>query len=63
MLDTLEQQMEVFLPRAKELMMDVTLRTKLSFENNDTNAAFHLFSQAYSLGARHAIVETYRGMK
>lgn len=63
MLETLDQQLQVFLPKAKELMMDVTLRTKLSFESNDTQAAFNLFSQAYWMGANHATKEFYRERK
>lgn len=60
MLSTLEQHMQVFLPMAKELMMDVTLRTKLSFEDNNTQAAFTIFSLAYNLGSRHMILEAFK---
>lgn len=63
MLESLEEQMKVFLPKAKELMMDVTLRTKLSFEDNGTQAAFHLFAQGYWLGASHAAKEVYQERK
>ena len=52
MLQNLEEHLATFIPKAKELNMDVTLRTKLSFEDNSTQFAFHLFSIGYSMGVR-----------
>ena len=59
MLETLGQHLAAFIPKAKELNMDVTLRTKLSFEDNATQFAFHLFSVGYSMGVRDGQKDTY----
>lgn len=63
MLENLEEHMAAFIPKAKELNMDVTLRTKLSFENNSTQFAFHLFSVGYSMGVRDGQRETWELVK
>jgi hypothetical protein len=63
MLETLEDHMLAFIPKAKELNMDVTLRTKLSFESNATQFAFNLFSQGYSIGVRDGQRETWELVK
>jgi hypothetical protein len=60
MLSTLEQHMQTFLPLAKELMMDVSLRTELSFEDNNTQVAFTIFSLAYGMGSRDMILEAFK---
>ncbi|MNX73481.1 hypothetical protein D3C86_1048790 [compost metagenome] len=59
MLENLEGHLNAFLPKAKELNMDVTLRTKLSFEDNATQFAFNLFSQGYCLGVRDGQKDVY----
>lgn len=63
MLESLEDHMQAFLPKAKELNMDVTLRTKLSFEDNATQFAFHLWAQGYSMGVRDGQRETWELVK
>lgn len=63
MLETLDQHLAAFIPKAKELNMDVTLRTKLSFEDNSTQFAFHLFSVGYSMGVRDGERETWELVK
>lgn len=62
MLDTLEQQLEVFIPLAKDLCLDVTIaeNTQYSFADVKTNAAWMLFGIAYGLGSRHMIVEVFK---
>lgn len=54
MLDTLDQQLPVFIKMADEVRLDVTLlpNTQFSFEDVRTQGAWMVFSQAYSLGVR-----------
>lgn len=54
MLDTLEKQLPIFIKMAQDVRLDITLlpNTKYAFEDVNTNGAWMVFSQAYSLGVR-----------
>lgn len=52
MLDTLDKQLPIFIKMAQNVRLDTTLlpNTKYAFEDVNTNGAWMVFSQAYSLG-------------
>lgn len=54
MLDSLEKQLPIFIKMAQDVRLDTTLlpNTKYAFEDVNTNGAWMVFSQAYSLGVR-----------
>lgn len=54
MLESLEEQIQVFVKMADDVRLDVTLLpdTKFSFKDVRTQGAWMVFSQAYSLGVR-----------
>lgn len=61
MLDSLEKQLPVFLKMAEDVRLDTTIlpNTKYAFEDVNTNGAWMVFSQAYSLGVRDGQKETW----
>lgn len=61
MLDTLETQLPIFIKMAEDVRLDTTimLGTKYSFEDVKTNAAWHIFNMAYSLGIRDGQKDTW----
>lgn len=65
MLDTLEKQLPVFIKMADDVRLDTTLlpNTKYAFEDVNTNGAWMVFSQAYSLGVRDGMKDTWERIK
>lgn len=65
MLDTLEKQLPIFIKMAQDVRLDTTLlpNTKYAFEDVKTNGAWMVFSQAYSLGVRDGMKETWEVIK
>lgn len=65
MLDTLELQMPVFIRMAEEVRLDITRvpNTKYAFEDVKTQGAWMIFSQAYSLGVRDGMKDSWERMK
>lgn len=65
MLDTLEKQLPIFIKMAQDVRLDTTLlpNTKYAFEDVKTNGAWMVFSQAYSLGVRDGMKDTWERMK
>jgi len=61
MLNSLEKQLPVFIKMAQDVYLDTTLlpNTKYAFEDVRTNAAWMVFSQAYSLGVMDGQKETW----
>lgn len=64
MLDSLDQQLPVFIKLAEEVRLDTTLlpNAKYAFEDVKTNGAWMVFSQAYSLGVRDGQKDVYDGL-
>lgn len=65
MLETLEQQLPIFLKMAQDVRLDTTLmiNSKYAFEDVGTNAAWMIFNMAYSLGVRDGQKDTWELIK
>lgn len=65
MLDTLEKQLPIFIKMAQDVRLDTKLlpNTNYAFEDVHTNGAWMVFSQAYSLGVRDGMKDTWEIIK